>query len=222
MPLHLHRDIERLQIKVSRLGDLVETSLNSAVQAFITNNSDLAAQAIETDDQIDELEVEIEEECLKLLALHKPVAADLRYIISILKLNNDLERIGDLTTKIANKRIPVDNRNEVDIDTELTEMLDMVKDMLKTSLDALINCSESKAQAVLEADERVDQINKILHEKVRAFYSKNIEKLNFCLCILAVARSLERIADHTTNIAEDVVYMVTGKIVRHTHPNTTA
>lgn len=219
MPLHLHRDIERLQIKVSRLGDLVETSLSSAVQSFITNNSDLAAQALDADDQIDELEVEIEEECLKLLALHKPVAADLRYIISILKLNNDLERIGDLTTKIANKRIPVDYRNEVDIDKELSEMFDMVKDMLKTALDSLINCSESKAQAVLEADEKVDHINKVLHEKVRNFYSLHIEKLKFCLNILSVARSLERIADHTTNIAEDVIYMVTGRIIRHTNPN---
>ncbi len=216
MPLHLHRDIEKLQAKVSRLGDLVETSLQTAVQSFMNNNTDLAEQAIETDQQIDDLEVEIEEECLKLLALHKPVAADLRYIISILKLNNDLERIGDLTTKIANKRIPIDNRNEVDIDQELIEMTDMVKQMLKTSLDSLINCSEKKAQEVLESDQKVDEINRHLHEKVRSFYSQNIEKLRFSLNILSVARSLERIADHTTNIAEDVIYMITGRIIRHT------
>ncbi len=221
MPLHLHRDIEKLQAKVSRLGDLVETSLQSAVQSFMNNNSDLANQAINADQQIDDLEVEIEEECLKLLALHKPVAADLRYIITILKLNNDLERIGDLTTKIAMKRIPIDNRNEVNIDQELIEMTNMVKQMLKTSLDSLINSSESRAQEVLDSDEQVDEINRVLHEKVRAFYSQNIDKLKFSLSILSVARSLERIADHTTNIAEDVIYMITGNIVRHTESQNT-
>ena len=215
MALHLHRDIERLQVKVSRLGDMVETSLHSSVQAFLTNNSDLAEQAYQTDLEIDELEVDIEEECLKLLALHKPVAADLRYIISILKLNNDLERIGDLTVKIAKKRMPAENRNDINVDQELTEMADLVKQMLKTSLDSLINSSESKAQEVLNIEPRVDEININLHQKVRDYYSKHIEKLKHSLETLAVARTLERIADHTTNIAEDVIYMVTGKIIRH-------
>ncbi len=215
MALHLHRDIERLQVKVSRLGDMVETSLHSAVQAFLTNNTHLAEQAYQIDEEIDELEVDIEEECLKLLALHKPVAADLRYIISILKLNNDLERIGDLTVKIAKKRMPEENRNYINVDQELTEMSDLVKQMLKTSLDSLINCSEPKAQEVLNIEPRVDELNGNIHQRVRDFYSKNIERLKYSLEILAVARTLERIADHTTNIAEDVIYMVTGKIIRH-------
>ena len=215
MPLHLHRDIEKLQFKVSRLGDMVETSLNSSVQAFLSNNSDLASRAIQTDVEIDELEVEIEEDCLKLLALHKPVAADLRYIISILKLNNDLERIGDLTVKIAKKIMPADNRSDLNVDQDLSEMADLVKQMLKMALDSLINCSETKASEVLDTDPRVDSININLHERVREFYSQNIDRLKDSLNILAVARSLERIADHTTNIAEDVIYMVTGKIVRH-------
>ena len=215
MPLHLHRDIEKLQFKVSRLGDMVEKSLHSSVQAFLTNNSDLAQKAIKTDVEIDELEVEIEEDCLKLLALHKPVAADLRYIISILKLNNDLERIGDLTVKIAKKIMPIEKRDNINADQDLNEMADLVKQMLKTSLDSLINCSESKAQEVLDTDPRVDEINSNLHERVREYYSNNIEQLKPALNILSVARNLERAADHTTNIAEDVIYMVTGKIVRH-------
>ena len=215
MSVHLQKEIENLKKDVLSLGADVEENVHKAVQSLRKRDSSLAEEIIAADYYIDRREVGLEEECLKILALHQPVAIDLRFVIAVLKINNDLERIGDLAVNIAERAVFLTSEPPIDIPFDFPGMSEKTKIMLKNSLDALVNMDAKLARAVCAADDEVDAINRKMYGQVQDGIRKKIEQMESLIHYLGVARHLERIADHATNIAEDVIYMVDGEIVRH-------
>ncbi|HCW77175.1 MAG TPA: phosphate transport system regulatory protein PhoU [Candidatus Marinimicrobia bacterium] len=220
MPKHLQREIENLKKKILHVGARVEESLQSAMKALHNFDEIMAQTVIDGDQDIDALEVDVEEDCLKILALHQPVAIDLRFIVSVLKINNDLERIGDLATNIAERvQALVPESQRVTIPSDIPELARRSLQMVKLSLDSLVAMDVDLARNVCRSDEEVD----ILHRKMYRFTEDNIaaDPLHTpsFIQVLGISRYLERIADHATNIAEDVIYMVEGEITRHRMPS---
>jgi phosphate transport system protein len=213
--LHLHREIEGLKKQVIIEATMIEENLRDAIRALLERDLEAAKDIINRDDVIDQMEVEIEEECLKIFALYQPVAIDLRYIVAFMKLNNDLERIGDLATNIAGRAASLAVKDHVPIPGHIPTISEHVQKMLKLSLDALIDIDADKAQQVHEMDDTVDK----LHQEMYGIIGKKIQdkpdKVLILMEIMAISRYLERIADHCTNIAEDVEYLLSGKIHRH-------
>ena len=215
MPKHLQREIENLKKKLLALGAIVETSVRDAALSIGKRDAEQAQKIIDDDIHIDNTEVEIEEECLKILALHQPVAIDLRFIVAVLKINNDLERIGDLAVNIAERAVFLAGQPKVNLPIDLVDMAHKAQSMLKNSLDALINHDSSLAHKVCISDDVVDQMNRLMFIKVQESILNNPQHITSLIHLLSVSRHLERIADHATNIAEDVIYMVEGQIIRH-------
>ena len=215
MAKHLQREIENQKKKLLALGANVETSVREATLSIEKLDADLAQKIIDNDINIDNTEVEIEEDCLKILALHQPVAVDLRFIVAVLKINNDLERIGDLAVNIAERAVFLAGQSKVNISIDLVDMAHNAQSMLKKSIDALINHDAQLAHKVCVSDDIVDQMNRQMYLKVQEAILKNPEQITPLIHLLSASRHLERIADHTTNIAEDVIYMIEGQIVRH-------
>jgi phosphate transport system protein len=215
MPVHLQREIENLKKKLLTLSARVEAAVRDATLSIEHRDYELAQRIIQNDPRIDSMEVGVEEDCLKILALHQPVAIDLRFIVAVLKINNDLERIGDLAVNIAERSAFLSKHPPVGFSLGLIEMVDKVQEMLKHSLDALIGLSSGLAQEVCASDDAVDAMNRQMYIKIQDAIRKNPEQLESLIHLLSVSRHLERIADHATNIAEDVIYMVEGQIARH-------
>ncbi len=215
MPLHLQREIEGLKKQILTLGAMVELSVREATLAIETRDEVLARNVIEKDIKIDQKEVEIEESCLKILALHQPVAVDLRFIVAVLKINNDLERIGDLAVNIAERAVFLAGVAKPSISFDFAGMAKTAQAMLKKSIDALVNLSVELAKDVCASDDAVDAMNRQMYLKVQESIRYHPEQMESLIHLLSVSRHLERIADHTTNIAEDVIYMIAGEIVRH-------
>ena len=216
MTKHFQNEIERLKKKILCLAALVEEALRGAVKSITEDNIELAGKIVKSDQAIDLLEVEVEEECLKILALHQPVAADLRYVIAVLKINNDLERIADLASNIAKKTSTLSvHRDSIKIPFDLSSMLDQVLSMVRESVTALITNDMAKAKQVCIDDDVVDAQHKEAFHIIREHLRTNPDSADYLLSLLYVSRNLERIADHATNVAEDVIYMIEGDIVRH-------
>ena len=215
MPKHMLKEIDRVKKMVRALSDRVEDSVHRAVNAIERRDAALAKKVIDNDIEIDHMEVDVEEECLKILALHQPVAQDLRFIVAVLKINSDLERIADLAVNIAERAIFLSSQEKLDIPFDFPGMADKAKEMLEKSLEALFNLNSELARDVCAADDEVDEINRQVYEKVKEGVAKHPERISSLLHFLSVSRHLERIADHATNIAEDVIYMNDGDIVRH-------
>ncbi len=215
MKIHLHKEIDKLKKNILILGSMFEESLNIAVSAVIDKGINEAEKIIENDTYIDRKEIEIEEECLKILALHQPVATDLRYVAACLKVNNELERIGDLVANIARRVIAITNDTENELCVDFKPMMDITRQMLKDALDSLIYMNSELALEVLEHDDIVDECNSRMFNDLQDHIRVNPENTEFYINLLSVSRHLERIADCTTNIAEDVIYMIKGQIIRH-------
>ncbi len=215
MTSHLQKEIEILKRKLLALSTLVEENLQHAVRSVETRDGKLAEAVIRQDPEIDQTEINVEEDCLKLLALYQPVAVDLRFIVAVLKINNDLERIGDLAVNIAERSVYLATQPKIDIDFDFGEMARKVQTMVNRSLDALVNMDSGLAREVLPMDDAVDEMNRNMYDLVKAGICKEPKNTNGIIHLLSISRHLERIADHATNIAEDVIYMIEGEIVRH-------
>jgi phosphate transport system protein len=215
MRIRLQKDIDKLKKRAISLGSLVEERFRMAVQAIETRNADLAERVIDGDMEIDELEVDIEEDCLKILALHQPVADQLRFVVAILKMNNDLERIADLAVNIAQRARSIAFSGPVTNHFDYGAMSRRTEEMLGKSLDALVNLDLSLAHRVLGLDDYVDYMRNAVQEQFARELPQTREHAEPLIDLFLVSRHLERIADHATNIAEDVIYMITGKIHRH-------
>lgn len=215
MTAHLIHELEELKRRIFSLVAMVEDNLSLAVKAVQERDESLALCAIENDAPIDHAEVAVEEECLKLLALHQPVAIDLRFIVAVLKLNNDLERIGDLAVNIAERAAFLHAIPPVSMPFDFDTMAAKAIGMLKRSIDALVGSDVPVATEVCEADDEVDAINRDMYDQVKTAIREHPEHLDALIHLLSVSRHLERVADHATNIAEDVIYLVKGRIVRH-------
>ena len=218
---HLDREIDRLKRHVLALSAIVEENVGKAVRAAMERDHVLAQTVARSDRQVDEIEVEVEEECLKILALHQPVALDLRFIIAVLKLNNDLERIGDLAVNIAEQVEHLGNADDPPLPIDLTRITSLTQAMLRDSLDALVNRDPNSARRVCAADDDVDDCHHEISQQVEALLADTAEAsgVTTLIHLLSVSRCLERIADLATNIAEDIIYMTEGDIVRHGHGN---
>ncbi len=215
MTLHFQREVDKLKRMLLNEAAMVESGLQKALKALRERDEELAREVKNSDNEIDMMEIEIEEEALKILALHQPVAIDLRFIISVIKINNDLERIGDLTSNIAARTTEIAAFPHLQIPENITQMTDIALKMVKESLDSLVNLDLELAHKVCEDDELVDDLHRKSYELVSQKVKTEPENITFFLKILGISRYLERIADHSTNIAEDVMYMVEGKISRH-------
>ena len=216
MSVHLHRELDKLRKQILALGALVEDNLQLALQALACGDTALADRVLERDEEIDHQEVVIEEECLKILALYQPVAVDLRFVVALLKINNDLERVGDQAVNIANK-VPATSGASTSSVLHVFEgvMVDKTLWMLRESLSSLVNMDVKLARKVRATDDEVDALKSAARETFLRAIQEAPGQARTLLAMLGAARNLERAADLASNIAEDVIYMVEGKIVRH-------
>jgi len=215
MSVHLHREINNLKKMILTLGGTVEERLREAVSSVVNRNRERAEKVVEADIDIDRAEVRIEEECLKILALYQPVAVDLRFIVAILKINNDLERIGDLAANIAKSGSFLAAEPQACGLFHIPEMSQKVQTMLANALDALVNSDVNLARKVCSDDDAVDDLLRDSYALVWEGITADIKTMRCASRHLDVSRHLERIADLATNIAEDVIYMIEGQIIRH-------
>lgn len=215
MKTHIEREIHKLKHHILTLSAEVENSIYESYNALIALDVDKANKVIENDDIIDQYEVDIEEECLKIMALYQPVAGDLRMVIGLLKMNNDLERMGDLASNICKYVIKIAKFDIVEMSPKFNLIFSETRKMVRDSLDSLVNSDEELARKVCNNDDVVDQLNIEIIRDIQEQLQKTPNKVRSLLFLLSVTRSIERIADYATNIAEDVIYMTHGHIVRH-------
>jgi phosphate transport system protein len=220
MSKHLQQDLGRLQRDLLSLAASVEEAIHKAIWALRCRETDPAEQVIAGDALIDQEETSIEEECLKILALHQPVAIDLRRIAAALKINTDLERMADIAEDIAERALHLAQLPEVPIPEKLQRMTDLAVSMVRQSLDAFVNLDSHQARRICRLDDEVDRYNKEIIDELVRLMRQSPENVEAGLSLFSATRHLERIADHATNIAEDVVYLVEGTIIRH-HPVST-
>ncbi|MBN2645104.1 MAG: phosphate signaling complex protein PhoU [Desulfuromonadaceae bacterium] len=215
MAIHLQEEISSLKRHILAQSTQVEACVEKAVQALERGDVNLARAVISQDDKINHAEVALEEECLKVLALHQPVATDLRFIISVIKINSDLERIADVAVNIAKRILMLDEEKAVEPPFDYKVMGQRVMRMFRSSLDALVDLDSRLARKVIRTDDEVDAIHRATYGLVKSKILEQPAHLNALMLWLAVSRHLERIADLSAHIAEDVVYMIDGEIVRH-------
>ncbi|QDU72073.1 phosphate signaling complex protein PhoU [Mucisphaera calidilacus] len=216
MPTHLQRQLDKLKRSLLSLGTLVEEAVDGAIRAIQSRDVTLAEEVIAGDAAIDQLEIDVEEECLHTLALHQPVAFDLRFVVAVLKINNDLERIGDLAVNAAQQAQFLASCAMVDrVPFNLGRMSELVQQMLSKSLDALVNLDPELAREVRTLDDTVDSIHRDMYDRISDSMRKNQDQIEQMVHLINVSRQLERMADHAVNIAKDVIYMAEGDIVRH-------
>jgi phosphate transport system protein len=211
----LHQDLETLEKRLLYLAALVEDGVRKAIRAVLERSPEMAESVIAGDRQIDEREVEIEEECLRLLVLHHPVATDLRFLAAVLKIDNDLERIGDLAVNIAKRGRTLAASPPLKVPAEMRTMMEAAMEMLREALDAFVSGDVEKARAVCQRDDVIDRLHKQIARQVIDQMQSNAQAVESGMLVWSVSKALERIGDHATNIAEDVVYMVEGAIIRH-------
>jgi phosphate transport system protein len=215
MARYLIRELDKIKKKILSLGALVEERVRMTSAAVDNIDAAIAQKIIDTDLEIDEMEVEVEEECLKILALHQPVAVDLRFIVTAIKINNDLERIGDQAVNIAERVLTISKRPEMDFVFDYRPMAEKAEAMLKMSLDALVNVDVDLAFKVITLDDEVDTMKTLAYDRIKAAITQHPGRVGYLINLLLISRHLERLADHATNIAEEVIYLIEGEIVRH-------
>ena len=215
MSKHLERQVDLLKQKVLFVGSLVEEAVAKAVSALVNRDAEVARAIVNADKEIDKMEVDVEEECMKILALYQPVANDLRFVVAVLKINNDLERMGDLAENIAKKVLYLAERDPVDIQIDFRAMASKAQSMIKRSLDALVGRDALLARQVRDSDNEVDAMNRAIRKQIENALRAMPDRADCLLRFIAVTRHLERLADMACNVAEEVIYMVEGDIVRH-------
>ena len=221
MSIHLIRDLDHLHRMILTMCAKVEEMIHSAVDALHKPNYDRARQIMAADDEVDRMDVEIEEECLKLLALHQPVAIDLRRITTVLKIGAELERVADLGVSIAERASGIASCGEITVPDNLKDMSRQALDMLHRSIDAYVHLDVRTAREVCIQDESIDALNREIIDELTKLMQSQPNMVEAALHLFSASRQIERIADHATNIAEDVVYLVQGEIIRHRNRFTT-
>jgi phosphate transport system protein len=215
MTKRFRRELESIKKRILTLGSLVEDLVHKATKAIDQIDPELAEYIIAADREVDAMEVEIEEECLKVLALHQPVAVDLRFIVSVVKINNELERIGDQVVNIGQRVSVIAKSPKPPFMFDYSEMGEKVQRMLKMSLDSLVNTDVDLAYKVITLDDEVDHIKNEAYDQIKQAIKDLPERVGYYINLLLISRHLERISDHATNIAEEVIYLVEGEIYRH-------
>jgi phosphate transport system protein len=207
--------LEEIMKQILHAGGVVEQAVDRSLRALLDRDAHAAVEVIEGDDRIDDLEVEIEKACLEVLLLHHPVASDLRLIAGVLKINSDLERIGDLAVNIAERAQVLAEVSHLPFRPDVTRMAAITKRMLRKGLDALVARDSRLALRVWEMDAEPDRLYREIIGQTSRFMQEHPDRIGDALHLLGAFRNLERIGDHATNIAEDVIFVVEGRIVRH-------
>lgn len=215
MAIHLQKELEQLKQNLLQLSSKVVQSVENSVDSLKNNDSNLAKEVIDNDHQIDLQEINVEEECLKILALHQPVAIDLRFVIASLKINNDLERVADLSVNIAERSIYLNRKSPIPAPFDLNTMSEKTQLMLKKALEAFVKMDVKMAEEVGKEDQEIDDIHRQMYKAVYSAIKENPNHVKLLIHYLSISKHLERIADYATNIAEDVIYMIKGTIIRH-------
>lgn len=215
MTRHFLHALEGLSRDVLAMGGAVEATVARAVRAFLDRDVRAARAVVDGDREINLFELRIDEECLKMLALYQPTARDLRFVTATMKIINDLERVGDLAVNIAERAQVLAELPPRETPAAFVEMADRARAMLTGSLDALVRYDTARAQEVLKMDSAVDRLVASIFDELEVDMAQAPERIRADLQILSASKNVERIADHATNVAEDVVYMVEGTIIRH-------
>jgi phosphate transport system protein len=210
-------ELRDLKEKLLYMGSLIEILIRDAMKSLVERNTDLAKQCIRRDHEVNRLEIEIDELCLRLLALRQPTAVDLRFITLGLKIVADLERVGDLGVNIAERALELNQEPQLKPFIDLPRMAEEVEKMVKGALDAFVNEDVVLAQKILDSDDQIDELNHCIFEELVEYMGKDKSNIKRACRLIFISRYLERIADHATNLAEMVIFMVQGKDVRHLH-----
>jgi phosphate transport system protein len=217
MSQHLRRDLDDLRVELLSLFGVVEQMIDKSVRALCDRRTDLAEEVIKGDEQVDRTEVMIEEACLKILALHQPVASDLRWLTMVIKINSDLERMADLACNIAERALALHRFPLFPIPSDLQVMVREANGMVRSALDAFVESDATLAAEVIRRDDRVDALNRQVIGELLGLMKETPENVEPALHCFSAARHLERIGDLAENLAEDVIYLAKGEIVRHLH-----
>ncbi|RPJ09670.1 MAG: phosphate signaling complex protein PhoU [Deltaproteobacteria bacterium] len=212
---HFQRELERLKENLLKMASLVEKAISDAVQSLTQRDSDLAQRTILSDDAINDLEMAIDEMCLKLLALRQPMAMDLRFITSAMKIVTDLERMGDQAVNIAERAVSLNQEAQLKPYIDIPRMAEIVQSMVRDVLDAFVRQDSPLARSVCVRDDLVDGLNDQVFRELLTYMISDSKTIQRCVHLMIVSRCLERIADHATNIAEDVIFMVDARVIKH-------
>ena len=215
MSVHMKKELDKLKKLIFSLGTQVDENVELAAQAFDKGDNALVEKVIQSDKNVDQLEVEVEEACLKALALYQPVAIDLRFIVAVLKMTNDLERMSDLAAGVAKNAILYNKRKNTALSISLNPLSDLVTSIVRKCIDSLLQLDAELAREVTQDDQEIDSMKKDIKTKIQDAISKEPSETESLIALLMASNRLERIGDHATNIAEDVIYMVEAEIVRH-------
>jgi len=221
MQSHFEKDLGELKEKLLRMGSIATSAVRNSIKALVDRNDDLARKVKEDDDLLDQLEIEIDELSIVLLS-RAPLATDLRLITVAMKISHDLERVGDEATSIARRSIELSQEPQLKPYVDIPRMASMALEMLNDGLDAFVNRNTDKARAVIPRDKDVDELNRQLQRELASFMIEKPNTITRCLHLMTISKRLERIADHATNIAEEVVYLYEAKDIRHTEKKTAA
>lgn len=226
MPLHTDRqyeeELQQLRAKILEMGGLVERQIDDAMEALRKRDSAIAQAVIERDHMVNYLDVTVDEACTRLIALHQPAARDLRLIMTSTKITTDLERIGDIAQNICERAIELNQEPPLKLDVDLQQMAEWARSMLQDSLDAFVREDPELALRVCQRDDFIDNLTAQTFNTVLAFMSQAPQSAARATRILFIAKYLERIADHATNIAEMVIFLAKGKSIRHINPPPTS
>ena len=219
---HFEQELEKLKAKLLEMSALVESAIYRSVQGVVEKNEELAQQVLRNESRINQLEIEIDDMAIGLLALQAPLAADLRLVTAAIKINNDLERMGDLSVSIAQSALALIREPLIRPLIDIPHIAGLAQSMVRKALDAFVNRDPEMARSVLASDDAVDNMRTASYHELISFMEKNPEQIPQALYLLSVIRNLERIADHATNVAEDVLFLVKGIDVRHHNEERTA
>lgn len=215
MERHFDQELAELKQSLLRMASLAEQSVAEVLRALVQRDESLAAKVYQDDDLIDKLQIEIDDRCIKLFALRQPAARDLRFIAMAMKIATDLERIGDQSVNIAHRAIELNKEPQLKPLVDIPRMADIARGMIRDSLDAFVYEKPELAREVILRDDGVDNLNTQLHRELTSFMIENPKNITRCLNLMSVAHNLERIGDHATNVAEDIVYLFEARDIRH-------
>jgi phosphate transport system protein len=215
METHLQKELQELKENLLTMAALVEGAIRDAVQSLVKRDSELAKKTFEAEDRINAMELAIDDMCLKLLALMQPMAADLRFITSAMKITTDLERMGDQAVNIAERAISLNQEPQIKSYIDIPRMAEIAQSMVKDVLDAFVNRDSKLARSACERDDLVDGLNDQVFRELLTYMNSDPQTITRSIHLMIVCRCLERIADHATNIAEDVIFMLDARVIKH-------
>lgn len=212
---YLEEELEQLKMKIIKMGSLVEEQIENSFKALFEGNTELAQTVIRRDDEVDKYDIKIDKHCQRIFALTQPVAFDLRLIMSALMINNDLERMGDIAVNISERAEPLINHTDLLKKMQIQELTIKIKKIVKSSIDCFVNSDAELAKSIILLDAEIDKLDRELFDRITNEMKSNPDLIIPCSHVLTLIRNIERLSDHAANIAEDVIFLIDAKIIRH-------